>query len=98
MKYPQKCCACGQNKRSRNIVMLEQKTLTLGKGWGCLQCGLKQDGAVATICDNCAALGDAKIRWVYDGWVSEGKLVPIEELPDIPHQHNLTLHPEVTKL
>ena len=63
MKYPQKCCACGQTKRSRNIVMLEQKTLTLGKGWGCVQCGLKMDGAVAmrhpSRCCACGATSQA---------------------------------------
>lgn len=92
--YPMRCCACGQQKRSRNIVMLEQKGVTPGKGWGCFQCGLPMDGAIAAICDDCAEQGIPQIHFVYDGYVHDGKLIPIDELPQVRHEHNMALHPE----
>ena len=95
--YLQVCCACQQKTRSRNIVMLDEKALTPGKGWGCVQCGLSQDGAIAAICDACAEKGDPEIRFVFDGYISDGKMIPIGELPHIPHVHNLELHPEVQR-
>lgn len=96
-KYPQRCCACGVAKRSRNLVMLNQKALTPGKGWGCMQCGLPSDGALAAICDDCAS-GDPEIRYCFDGYVTDGKMAPIAELPQIPHEHNMALHPEVEQV
>lgn len=89
------CCACGAKRKSRNIVMLEQKALTPGKGWGCITCGLPNDGAVAVICDPCAQSGNPQICFVFDGYVLGGKVIPITELPNVPHVHNLTRHPEV---
>src|SRR5262245_21092641 len=94
-KYPQVCCSCGAHRRSRNLVMLEQKALTPDKGWGCVQCGLSNDGAIAAICDDCAESRNPEIRWVFDGYLDEGKLIPIGELPDVRHVHKLELHPEV---
>ena len=74
--------------------MLPQKALTPGKGWGCVQCGLPSDGAVAAICDQCAENDHVEIRYVFDGYITERKLVPIDELPKVPHEHNMEFHPE----
>lgn len=85
------CCACGREKRVRNIVMLDQKALTPGAGWGCVVCNLPNDGAVAVICDECAANG-TPLQFAVDGYLESGALVAIGELPDIPHAHDLKLH------
>src|SRR5262245_47279162 len=94
---PQFCCACGQHRRSRNIVMIEKKALTPGKGWGCVQCDLPIDGALAAICDDCAATEDPQIQFVFDGYLEEEKLIEIIELPNIPHVHDMTKHPEAER-
>ncbi len=90
--FRRRCCACAQVKTSRNIIMLNQKALTAGKGWGCVVCGLAQDGAIAVICDDCAVVGEPVIQFVVDGYLDDGKQIPIEELPWIPHEHNMALH------
>ncbi len=92
--YPRQCCACGRRVRSRNIITLHRKAPQPGKGWGCVQCKLPSDGAVAAICDACLE-ANTPIQYAFDGYVLEGKLVPFSELPDAPHEHNMKLHPEV---
>lgn len=85
------CCACGGSENVRNIICLNRKGPTPGKGWGCFVCGLPQDGAVAVLCDDCLEWG-AKIRFVCIGYPASDGRMPIEELPDEPFEHNLTYH------
>lgn len=95
-RNPDFCCACGQSKTALNLITLHQKAPTPGKGWGCAQCHLPSDGAIAAICDGCLR-ARAPLRFVFDGYVLDGKVIPIEELPNIPHNHNEALHPELEK-
>jgi hypothetical protein len=95
------CCACGKEPSewsidlptawARNIIVLDFKSPTPGHGWGCVQCSLSNDGAVACICDECLTIG-RPIRFAVDGDVRLKKRVPIETL-SVPHQHDMTKHP-----
>jgi hypothetical protein len=58
------------------------------------------DGAVAVICDDCAAdetktLDD--IRWVCDGGIFDVGRIPVEQLTG-PHKHDARKHPELSGL
>jgi hypothetical protein len=88
------CCSCEKASEDvRNIVMLEQKTTIPGSGWGCVQCGIPADGAVAVLCDDCVNLG-RPIRFAIAGPVKDKKRVPIESL-GAEHEHDMSKHPEV---
>ena len=45
------CCCCGGTERVRDIVMLSRKAPVPGTGWGCVVCGLPNDGASYVCCD-----------------------------------------------
>lgn len=95
-----KCCACGQsNETVRNVVMLDNKAAEPGTGWGCVQCDLPMDGAVAVICDLCAAADPTggSIREAVLGHMSEGRREPIAAVRARPrHEHDLSKHPEIS--
>ncbi len=81
------CCTCGTTVGVNNIMMLELRAPTPGKGWGCLVCNLPQDGAVAVLCDACAD-GGLPLKMVCDGYPKDGKRVPFDSLPDEPFMHD----------
>lgn len=86
------CCACGKSGQDvHNVVMLNRKGPTPGKGWGCLVCGLPADGAVAVLCDDCLEAGE-EIRFVCVGYAAEDGRMPIAELPFEPFEHRLAMH------
>ena len=90
------CCSCGRegdDLNVQNVVMLEQKASTPGSGWGCVQCGLPCDGAVAVLCDTCVDLG-RPIQFAIAGLIKDNKRVPIDSL-GAEHKHDLSKHPEV---
>ncbi len=91
------CCICGQvDPTVRTIILLPRKGPMPGRGWGCVACGLPPDGAVAVICDKCAALPDpsASLRFACRGHPGTDGRLPIGDLPAEPHQHDLSRHPE----
>lgn len=85
------CCACGGTENVRNVMMLDRKGPTPGKGWGCFVCDLPLDGAVAVLCDDCLE-AKAEIRFVCGGYPSQDGRVLIEDLPDGPFGHDLSVH------
>lgn len=90
------CCICRGEHAVRNIFMLERRAPMPGRGWGCMQCGLAQNGAVAVVCDHCLEMhpDDATSPLVdaCRGYpVSDGR-VPIGELSGI-HRHDMAKHP-----
>lgn len=88
------CCACGQTKETvRNFVMLNQKAPAPGSGWGCVECGLPLEGAIAIVCDGCLSVG-APIRFAVAGEVRAKQRVPVESLSG-EHKHDIAKHPEV---
>lgn len=88
------CCVCGKSgPMVRNIIMIDKKCPTPGKGWGCLQCGLSSDGAVAVKCDDCL---NSKAKWACKGYPGKDGRVPIEQLEGV-HEHDMSKHPEAQR-
>lgn len=86
------CCACEKSGPDvRNVMMLDRRGPSPGKGWGCLVCGLPLDGAVAVLCDSCLE-AKAEIRFVCAGYPAQDGRMPIEELAFEPFGHDLALH------
>jgi hypothetical protein len=92
------CCVCGGERHVRNVIMLGSKAPVAGRGWGCLQCGLPADGAMAVVCDGC--MGDdapdvvvGRLRWACRGYPAEDGRVPVGELTG-SHEHDMSRHPE----
>jgi hypothetical protein len=89
------CCACGQSGHTvRNIIMLDRLCPTPGRGWGCLQCGLPLDYAIAVLCDVCLE-SKAEIKFVCTGYPAEGGRTPIEQAPEAKVKHNPLYYPEM---
>lgn len=86
------CCACGGLTGVRNVYMLHQRSPMPGRGWGCLQCGLPNDGAIAVVCDDCHRT-NRPLRDACRGWPADDGRIPIEELAGT-HEHVMALHPE----
>lgn len=90
------CCICGGAENVVNIIMLPFKAKTPGSGWGCFQCGLPMDGAVAVLCDDCIGKYEngTPIKYAVDGYPFENRRIPVEELTE-PFKHDLSKHPEI---
>lgn len=89
------CCSCGRDDPkhpARNVLMLQQKSPIPGRGWGCVQCGLPADGAVAVVCDECLQANRPR-QFACRGWPGVDGRVAIGELVG-SHQHDLSKHPE----
>ena len=88
------CCACGKSDRTvRNMIALKKRAPVPGTGWGCAQCGLPADGAMAVICDECLRRRRA-IRWACKGVAQERLRVGIHTL-ECGFDHRRQFHPEV---
>lgn len=90
------CCACGREDKEikiTNLIMIEQKGPTPGRGWGCVVCNLPAEGALAVVCATCLDLGKP-IRFAVAGDVKEKKRVPVESL-GAAHNHDQSKHPEL---
>lgn len=85
-----RCCACGQRKQLRNIMMLPVKAPMIGRGWGCVVCGLSNDGAIAVLCDACLEV-DAEILYACDGYAKDEGRIPIDALTEV-HRHDESKH------
>jgi len=92
------CCGCGTREGVINILLLGRRGPVPGKGWGCVQCGLPPDGAVAVFCHACVkayTAGDETVlRFVCRGYPAAGERVPIGELPPEEFDHDPAKHPE----
>lgn len=88
------CCACGENNGAYNIILLDRKAPQPGTGWGCIDCGLPQDGAIALVCDDCFA-ADHVIRYVIDGRLYSGRRVSLADLPADAFAHDPDRHGEL---
>jgi hypothetical protein len=88
------CCACEGTVAVRNAVLLEKKTPVPGTGWGCFQCNLSRDGAVAMVCDSCIERNQAgEIKFACSSNATDPGRIPISELSG-DHLHDMSLHPE----
>jgi hypothetical protein len=85
------CCACG-GPRARNVLMLHRKAPMAGRGWGCLVCGLPNDGAVAVLCNACFE-ADAEILYACAGYPGIDGRLPIRDLDrEGVHEHDEAQH------
>lgn len=92
------CCICETERRVRTVLMLDFKSAVRGHGWGCFQCGLPSDGAVAVLCDLCThrfAAGQAALKFVCRGYPAEDGRLPYAERSRMKHEHAMERHPEV---
>jgi hypothetical protein len=97
------CCACGckptQANPVRSLVFMDYKRPPgSGSGWGCFQCGLPAEGAVAVLCDRCVELAratgkDFRIVWICAGEHQRGRL-NVHTFEHVPHDHDMAKHPE----
>jgi hypothetical protein len=85
------CCGCGATQGVKNILMLNRRSPSPGKGWGCVVCGLPFDGAVAVMCDAC--LG-TKPKFVCIGYPASDGRCPIGECPPEKFEHDMAKHAE----
>lgn len=90
------CCICEKTKNVRNVIILPHPNDIPGHGWGCLACGLKNDGAIAVVCDACfnkyAKHLEKNLKFYCPGYpLSEGRK-PIAQLSKEPFNHNMQYH------
>jgi hypothetical protein len=87
------CCACGKaGLMVRNIIMLPVRGPADGNGWGCFQCGLPMEGAVAVLCDACLE-SEAEILQVCVGYPYLGHRQARKDFTE-PFEHDMSKHPE----
>lgn len=91
------CCICeSTGSFVRTIVMLPHPGPEPGRGWGCVQCGLPSDGAIAVLCDGCAEahLGGEPLKFICTGFPATDGRTPIEHMSREKFKHNMIHHPE----
>jgi hypothetical protein len=89
------CCICEATEGVCSILMLPQRGVVKGHGWGCVVCGLPPDGAVAVLCNPCLAIYQAKegaLRFACRGYPASDGRVPIAELSAEPFDHDDSKH------
>ena len=99
------CCRCGTTATAVDtIIMLPFQAPIAGHGWGCLQCGLPPDGAIAVVCDACAQfLADADwhaadlslLESVCSGAVADGQRMRRAHFRAVRFAHDRLQHPEL---
>lgn len=88
------CCICGTADDVRVVLMLNKKCPTPGRGWGCLVCGLPEDGAVAVLCSDCEgayAIGAKQLAQVCTGHPARDGRTGIHAVGGT-HEHDVALH------
>jgi hypothetical protein len=78
------CCVCGGFNMVQNIVLLGRAAPRPGTGWGCVACGLPQDGAIAVMCDGCYGM---EPRFVVDGEVTSPARIGVDAYLMVPFRH-----------
>lgn len=89
------CCACLLRKpveQVQTLVLIDRRT-PYGDGWGCLQCHLPEEGAIAVLCNECVE-GQVQIRQFIKGKVLSHERAPFAELTE-PFEHRPAYHPEL---
>jgi len=86
-----RCCACRRvDVECRNLVMLHVQAPVPGTGWGCVVCGLPNDGALALVCDGCLER-NAPILDAIEGYASKGGRIARDTLT-VPFEHKAIPH------
>lgn len=90
------CCECGNNPASV-MLMLHRHAPIAGTGWGCVQCGLPHNGAIAVLCNDClSAVKEAgrDPHLVCVGFASANERTLFANLSPNVFDHNESKHPE----
>ena len=93
-----KCCSCEKEGPDVcNIMSLGYKAPEPNKGWGCFQCGLSMNGAIAVCCDDCTEDGVRLLRFVVVGYPAENRRMPFADFISTAEkfEHDMSKHPEV---
>lgn len=89
------CCVCESEMETCGIIQLGYKVES-ESGWGCYQCGLPMEGAIAIVCGDCvdkhAETIEDQIKYLMDGKKGRFPVPPVEKR--VTHEHDLSLHPE----
>lgn len=89
------CCVCDGELEDCGLVQLGYKVES-ESGWGCLQCGLAMEGAIAIVCADCydkyGVHIEDHIKVLMDGKTGRIPVPPVATR--IPHKHDLSLHTE----
>jgi hypothetical protein len=90
------CCGCGTAEGVRTVACLDFKAPMPGRGWGCVVCDLAADGALAVLCDACAAQAErdgleAVLQFACRGYPAKDGRVPYCELAG-NHEHDISKH------
>lgn len=91
------CCVCEVELHECVFISLDYKVEVESEvGWGCVQCGLAQGGAVAVICLDCLDkyeddLED-KLKYLMNSKKGRIPVPPVENR--VTHEHDFSLHPE----
>jgi len=89
------CCVCEvRGPQVRNVVMLNKRhpdPIPRFGCWGCFQCGLPCEGAVAVLCDDCVR-HQRTVRFACSGPAGLDRRIPIERLTE-PFLHDESKHP-----
>lgn len=89
------CCHCEKSGPTvRNVLMLSLRAPVPGTGWGCIQCGLPNDGAIAVLCDECLK-AERPERFVCVGYAKDNRRMPIESLDKAHFDHDFAKHLEL---
>ncbi len=99
------CCICDTTGPAvRVLVLLNAKAPVRGHGWGCALCALPAHGALAVICEACAAVAECDatpraavedaLRFACRGYPGTDGRLPIDRLRG-EHGHDRRQHPEL---
>jgi hypothetical protein len=84
------CCNCGRPGRVGTIAMLDRRSPTPGRGWGCVVCNLPSDGAIAVLCDDCLDVWPPK--FVCTGYPAVDGRTPYAWLSPETFEHDRSKH------
>lgn len=84
-------CRTCQKTPATMLLLLAKEAPIPGTGWGCLDCDLPANGALAAVCDDCI---NQPIRWACLGSPNAGNRIAVAELK-MPFGHKLKINPQI---
>ena len=84
------CCSCQKNPATV-LLTLPKRAPIAGHGWGCVVCGLPEDGASAVLCSLCFEAGQEPLFACRGYPATEGRIL-IGELSAEPFEHDKDQH------